>query len=163
MMYLTAMRINSRTEGIGVNIFLHLNAGAPDPQAPWSVMDNPGPLVKEVSRVEVQPGMNRVEAYLDLLLNEQVYSAPLLTQVLDNAANAIEKGQPNPAKMEFPDDLGGIVRVAFSVNLGLEDLMSKRRIFQQLRGAIDRWQRRYALAVEAAAHGASAHGRRAAG
>ncbi len=158
MMYLTAMRINSRTEGIGVNIFLHLNPGTPDPQAPWSVMDNPGPLVKEVSRVEVKPGINRVEAYLDLLLNEQVYSAPLLTQVLDNAANAIERGQPNPAKMEFTDSHGGIVRVAFSVNLGLEDLMSKRRIFQQLRGAIERWQGRHALAIEAAAHGRRAAG-----
>jgi hypothetical protein len=152
MMYLTAMRINSRREGIGVNIFLHLPPGAPDPKAPWSVMDKPGDTVDEVSRVEVRPGGNRVEAYLDLLLDEQAYSSPLFTRILDEVAAAIEEGQPNPAKMEFSDGCGGVVRVALSVNLGSEDLMSKRRIFQQLRSAIERWQRKHAATIEAITH-----------
>jgi hypothetical protein len=153
MMYLTAMRINSTRDGIGVNIFLHLKDGAPDPQAPWRVMDDPGPVVGEVSWTEVRPGGNRVEAYLDLLLNEQVYSTPLVARILAEAANAIEQGQPNPAKLEFLDDQGGIVRIAFSVNLGLEDRASKRRIFQQLRSAIERWQSRHEAAIEAAVLG----------
>jgi hypothetical protein len=158
MMYLTAMRINSRRDGIGVNIYLHLKPGAPDTQDPWKVMDDPGPAVREVAREEVRPGGNRVEAYLDLLLDEHAYSAELLTGILDEAAKAIEMGRPNPAKMEFPDRHGGVVRVAFSVNLGLEDLTSKRRIFRQLRSAIERWQDRHSAAIEAARHGRRAAG-----
>jgi hypothetical protein len=70
MMYITAMRVNSQKQGIGVNIFLHVRPGEPDPEAPWKIMDDPGPRVDKVSWIEVRSGGNRVEAYLDLLLAE---------------------------------------------------------------------------------------------
>lgn len=150
MMYLTAMRVNSKREGIGINIFLHLLDQLPDPRRPWSVVDNPGNEVEQVSWIEVRRGGNAIEAYFDLLvLDERAYDATLLSRILDETAKKIERGLPNPARLDLRDTKDDLIaHAAFSVNLGLEDLVSKRRIFRELRGALERWQTRNAREIE---------------
>jgi hypothetical protein len=151
MMYLTAMRLNSRREGIGVNIFLHQKEGVPDAQNPWAAVNSPGAPIEAVSRREVRSGGNSVEGFLDILLDEHLYSKSLLLNVMEQAASQIETGRSNPAKMT----LGGQdpVYVAFSVNLGLEDLMSKRHVFQQLRDAVTRWLDKHDETIQREIHG----------
>jgi len=119
---------------------------------PWKIMDDPGPRVAAVSRTEVPVGGNRVEAYLDLLFDERDYAPELLDWALDEVESAIERGTRNPAKMEFSKDQK-VVHVVFSVNLGIEDLMSKRRVFNELRGALKRWESQHAAEIKAAAGG----------
>lgn len=153
MMYITVMRVNSARLGRGINIFFH-RPEALDQDNPWKVVDDPGPRVKEVDQREVPPGGNRVEAYLDLFFDERDDSPELLPWALDEVESAIERGTRNPAKIECTKDGRIVVRVVFSVNLGLEDLMSKRRVFNDLRGALRRWE--HGAVVKAAAGGLQA-------
>ncbi len=143
MIYITVMRINSVTRGRGINIFLHRPAGL-DVTNPWSIVDNPGPKESALDQREVAPGGNRVEAYLDLFFNECDYSPDRLDWALGEVAREIEQGTRNPARIECAADGRVIVRVVFSVNLGLEDLASKRRVFNELSGALMRWERQHA-------------------
>jgi hypothetical protein len=152
MMYITVMRVNSASRGRGINIFLH-RPEVLDQSNPWKVVDDPGPRVERLDQREVPPGGNRVEAYLDLFFDERDYSPDLLDWTLDEVESWIEKGTRNPAKIECSKDGRVIVRVVFSVNLGLEDLMSKRRVFNDLRGALRRWESQHGAEIKAAAGG----------
>lgn len=152
MIYITVMRVNSATRGRGINIFLH-RPEAPDQNNPWKFMDEPGPRVKELDHREVSPGGNRVEAYLDLFFDERDYSPELLDRTLREVEDNIERGTPNPAKIEPVKDGKIIVRAVFSVKLGLEDLMSKRRVFDELKGALQRWEKQHAEKIKAVARG----------
>jgi hypothetical protein len=148
MIYITVMRVNSASRGRGINIFLH-RPEAIDRNNPWSLVDDPGPKVSELDQREVSPGGNRVEAYLDLFFNEGDYSPELLEWTLNEVGEAIERGTRNPARIECSREGEIVIRVVFSVNLGLEDLMSKRRVFNELRGALRRWESQHAARIRA--------------
>jgi hypothetical protein len=152
MIYITVMRVNSASRGRGINIFLH-RPEALDQSNPWKVVDDPGPRVKELDQREVSPGGNRVEAYLDLFFDERDYSPELLNWTLNEVEGAIERGTRNPAKIECNKDGTIVVRVVFSVNLGLDDLMSKRRVFNELSGALRRWESKHASEMKAVTGG----------
>ncbi|WP_437970039.1 hypothetical protein WMF04_12400 [Sorangium sp. So ce260] len=152
VMYVAVMRVNSASRGRGINIFLH-RPDVLDQSNPWKVVDEPGPTVKQLDQSEVPPGGNRVEAYLDLFFDERDYSSELLDWALNEVESAIEKGTRNPAKIECSRDGRVVVRIVFSVNLGLEDLMSKRRVFNDLRGALKRWESRHEAKIKALASG----------
>jgi hypothetical protein len=152
MMYITVMRVNSASRGRGINIFLH-RPDMLDESNPWAVVDDPGPRVKKLDQIEVPLGGNRVEAYLDLFFDERDYSPVLLDWALNEVESTIEKGTRNPAKIECSRDGRIVVRVVFSVNLGLEDLMSKRRVYNDLRGALRRWESQNGAEIQAAAGG----------
>ena len=152
MMYITVMRVNSASRGRGVNIFVHRPERF-DQNNPWKVVDDPGPKVDELGQREVPLGGNRVEAYVDLFFDDLDYSPELLDWSLDEVESRIERGTSNPAKIECSKDGRVVVRVVFSVNLGLEDLMSKRRVFNDLRGAFTRWENRHGAEIKAAAGG----------
>ncbi|WP_437977644.1 hypothetical protein WMF11_12515 [Sorangium sp. So ce295] len=152
VMYITVMRVNSASRGRGINIFLH-RPDVFEQSDPWKVVDDPGPRVKKVDQNEVPRGGNRVEAYLDLFFDERDYSSELLDWALNEVESAIEKGTRNPANVECVREGRVVVRVVFSVNLGLEDLMSKRRVFNDLRGALKRWERQHEAEIKASASG----------
>ena len=83
-----------------------------------------------------------MEAYLDLLFDEKEYSTSLFVAGIDHLKTRLEEGAPNPAALKIPKH--DTFYVAFSVNIGLEDLMSKRRILKLLGDALLRWQERHA-------------------
>ena len=148
-MYITVMRVEALTQGRGINIFLHLPPGPPDPANPWKVVDAPGPRAPSVAWAEIKPGGNRVEAYLDLFFEERDYTPELLGWALGEIERRINVRATNPAKMELRRNDGVLVYAVFSVNLGLDDLMSKHRVFQDLSGALLRWEAHYAEKIRA--------------
>lgn len=142
MMYITAMRVFSAKQGRGTNIFLHQPVGAIQSSDPWRVMNHPGPTIVEFDWREVQPGGNRVEAYLDLFFQEEDYEPDLLTRTLDVAWDRIVTESVNLTKVKL-----GPVHVVFSVNQNLGDLMSKRRVFEELKSALLRWESHHATSI----------------
>ena len=146
MIYITTMRLNSQRYGRGINIYLH-QRGAADPQNPWQVVDDPGHKLTEFNQKELQPGINRVEAYLDIFFDEDKYSKKLFDDALAEVEKTIELGTRNPAQIECKVEAGILARVVFSVNMGLEDLTSKRRVFKELRAALKRWEKIHETAL----------------
>ncbi len=157
-MYITVMRVEAPRQGRGINIFLHERPGPPDPVNPWKVVDDPGPRVRSVAWAEIKPGGNRIEAYLDVFFDEQAYTPAFLPWALDEIERSIDVRATNPAKIEIKKDGDVIAYAVFSVNLGLDDLMSKHRVFQDLRGALLRWEAHHAEAIRTLAGGLRAVG-----
>lgn len=139
MMYLTVMRVRSQTQGPGINIFLHQRPG-PVSGSPWAVAQNPGDSVPGTDRVDVRPP-GSVEAYIDFVLEDGAYSRSRIEGVVrDLRTQLLAGGASNPFTMSSTPVGGGpTVYVAFSVNLGLEDLASRLRVFDSLYGALHSW------------------------
>lgn len=75
-MYLTAQHVRSRDGTEEVHAFLHVHdASAPFPyDAPLSVVDQrPGRLVLRSTKA-IQPGGNRVTAFLDIIVPDELWS-----------------------------------------------------------------------------------------
>lgn len=140
MMYLTLMRVRSRTHGPGINIYLHQRPG-PIKGSPWAVAQDPGELVDGTERQEVPPPGNSVEAYLDFVIEDGAYSRDRIeTAAREVRRQLLSGGAPNPFTMRSTPVGGGpAVYVVFSVNLGLEDLASRLRVFDSLSRALHGW------------------------
>ena len=70
-----------------------------------------------------------------------------LDDALAEVEKTIELGTRNPAQIECKVEAGILARVVFSVNMGLEDLTSKRRVFKELRAALKRWEKIHETAL----------------
>ena len=90
---------------------------------------------------------------IDLFFDERDYSPELLEWTLNEVGDWIERGTRNPAQIECSRGGAVIVRAVFCVNLGLDDLMSKRQVFNELRGALRRWENQHAAEIRAVTSG----------
>lgn len=138
MIYISAMRVRSTTDGLGINIDLHHSPGRA-PEEFWTIWKNPGPSLEEVSWVEIKSGGNSVEAFLDLVIDDDDYSQDLIERALEGLSDTIEGGARNPFPWTFRGEGGRSVHMVFSVNIGLEDLDTKRRVLRGLSDKIRRW------------------------
>jgi hypothetical protein len=153
MIYITAMRVRSPSGGLGINIYLHLLKGKV-PGKFWTVSHNPGPELKQVSWEEVPSTGNSVEAFLDLVLDNEDYSRELLERVFDHLSREIESmgGGRNPLTTTVKDGSRAVF-IVFSVNIGLESLASKRRVLMGLHEKVSRWLNRYDAQISRAIGG----------
>jgi hypothetical protein len=77
-MYITAIWVQAPSKDLGTNIFAHpgFSPSAELGEAPTvsdaeRVAADPGPEDKSLRRAQIKPGMNRVLAYIDVVLDEQ--------------------------------------------------------------------------------------------
>lgn len=157
MIYITAMRVVSPNGGLGVNIYLYLPKRPLDARDPWGVALAPGPYEAEVAWQEVKSSgaIHDVEAYLDIILEDGAFDRERLGRLLRQIEKEVSRRASNPAKMKIPDEEGVTAYAVFSVNIGLEDLVSKRRVLGQLRDALMRWSHHYRDPIERALQNAT--------
>jgi hypothetical protein len=134
-MYITAMWLRSARKERGINIYVHRH---PDglPENPWRVANDPGPEARELRRQEIRPGGNYVEAYIDMVLADDDYSVDRVTNALDQMANVIADGAPNPVIQEFGAEGGPTVRIRFSISNLIADPETTRHIYELLRATL---------------------------
>jgi len=139
-MYITAMWVRSM-EGIrGVNVHVHFHPeGLPHGGDLIKVASDPySTSVRGPSRIEIKPGGNHVQAFLDVLLDDQTYTPERVQAALAATRVAIKGDTPNPLRKQVMID-GNSIYVVFSVNLGFEDPDSKRKIYSLLLEALMPW------------------------
>ncbi len=150
MIHFTVNRVDSLRKGDGINIFLHLSNNQVDLANPWKVLNETGPRVEKLDSCQVASGDASTDACIDIFFDEAAYSAELLTWAFEQLAEKIEGGTRNPAKELFMTPSGVAVYVVFFVRSDREDLMSKRRYYRELRGALERWQTKRADDIQIA-------------
>ncbi len=146
MIYITAMQVFSRRFGRGVNIFLHKKAAPIDPLKWWSVIDDPGSSIDAASSVQVKPGGNSVECSMDFVFEDERTWRVAIKAGLDALAQAVEAGKRSPILLPVQPPK---VYAAMFMNLGLQDLETKRSLYRQLREALERWEEAKKEEIEA--------------
>lgn len=142
-MYITANWLRNR-EGIrGLNVDIHRN--------PNGVLDGSknsvGPVIKDAIKTggkaiakshELKAGGNRIEAYLDLVFEDELYDFDRIKKVLEEAKKAIldDYVPAAPLPFEVPLVNGKKVLGVFGTNLGVLHMDSAEIVFRLLSGAI---------------------------
>lgn len=105
-MYLSVMRLQRPNAGPwGVNIYTYWHpAGLPADH--WKVVADPGPDDRARRQIELPPGGNRVQAYVDVILDDRHYSLKVIEAALDQMAATIAGGAPNPVRDEYVAEAG---------------------------------------------------------
>lgn len=144
-MYITANWLyQPKTEVRGLNVDVHRNPGGILPGS----KDTVGPVIKQAVETsseavatyyELTPGGNRVEAYLDLVFEDDIYDFELIKIVLEKAKKDILDNYipivPLPFEVVLED--GKKFLGVFGTNLGILPMDSAEVVFRLLGGAIE--------------------------
>ena len=138
-MYITAMWLRSpRTGSEGVNVVIYKHPGGlPHGGDLQEIIKNPGRKEEAIRYSELEPGGNRVQASLVLVLDDADYDRDRIDRVLQ----AIEAGRVNDYMskplVRFEEKLnGGVMKGLFQVNMGPLDAQSLKVVFSMLRGTM---------------------------
>lgn len=140
-MYITAMWLRPPRKDRGVNIYIHKHPdGLPFGGDIAKISQDPGPDERSLRRIEARPGGNRVEAYLDIAVEDKDYSLERLETALDQVREILDLGtMENPLQIDVPLENGRRICLRFSVSDSMAGPESKRRIFALLRGTLRVW------------------------
>ena len=141
-MYVTAMWLRSLKDGdTGVNIFVHLHPGGLRAR-PDEIAENPGPDERSLSRIQLPPGANRVDAYLDVVLEDGPEASRKIQAAIKAMAEHADKPGVNPVQYSMDG-----VWLSFYLDPALESVVSKAGIYQKLRKNLESWLDAHALTL----------------
>jgi len=139
-MYIVAMWLRAPKDGSqGVNVVIRKHpAGLPHDGDLKKIIQDPAGRGDAVRYDELPPGGNRVQATLDLVLEDGDYDrTAVLRALLEFEQKGLGMVVSEPLTLELP--LGrGRLRGVFTTNLGPMDPQSTQAVFSLLIGTIDR-------------------------
>jgi hypothetical protein len=134
-MYITAMWLRAPAtgaRGVNVSIYRHPD-GLPHEGDLQKIAEDPHHGPPPIRYQELKTGGNGVQAYLDLVLEDDHYNLGELRRALEHVRDSRFHGYvENPLLLDEPLEPGGQVKMAFSVNLGFQEPDSQRAIFSLL-------------------------------
>ena len=120
-MYITAMWLRApKTGSQGVNVAIYKHPGGlPGGGDLEEIIKNPGPREEAIRYNELDPGVNRVQASLDLVLEDADYDRGSIVRVLQAIETDRFKEYMSKPLVRFEEKLnGGIMKGVFQTNLG---------------------------------------------
>jgi hypothetical protein len=131
-MYITAMWLRSPRKERGVNVYVHWHeSGLPTNR--WEIANNPGSDARDLRRTELRPGGNGVEAYVDIVLEDEEDTHERVVQALAQMAGSIDTDTSNLVNHEFNIEDDHRVGVRFSINNLMADRETKQAVYSLLR------------------------------
>jgi hypothetical protein len=136
-MYITALWLRNFAtgeRGVNVSIYRHPH-GLPYDGDARRIAEDPEQGAPPIRHRELKSGGNSVEAYLDLILEDEHYDLGELKRTLERLwKSRFRQRVENPLQLTEPLGPNAEVKIVFSVNLGFEDPDSQRAIFSLLYG-----------------------------
>ncbi len=138
-MYIVAMWLRAPKDGSeGVNVVVYKHPGGlPHGGDLKEIMREPGTRVGAVRYDELRPGNNRIQATLDVVLEDDGYDRSIVVGALREWERTLGMfvSEPLLIDVQLPK---GRLRGVFTANLGPLDQQSTRAVFGLLVSTIDR-------------------------